>query len=121
MPPPNNPATARVALAVTRDTREFINTFHMMRGDGVELSSGDLVSMANVVADWWLNSYRTVVPNNVVGLSVTVTKQDPTDPLQYTAFLAAPGTGVATDYPAVLSAAVSWRTGLAGRKFRGSL
>ena len=117
--PPNNPSVARVALRVQRDTRDFINTFHVRRGDAAALSAADLVAIGGVFADWWLNSYRLAVPNNIVGQDITVTKLDPSDPLQNTTFIAAPGTGGATAYPADVTAAVSWRTGLAGRKYRG--
>jgi hypothetical protein len=120
MPPPNNPSTARVALAVTRDTREYINTLHLARVDNAVLGSGDLSNMANVVADWWQNSYKTVVRPNIVGLQVVATKQDPADPLQATVYINAPGSwGTGTVLPGDVSAAVSWRTGLAGRKYRG--
>lgn len=120
MPAPNNPATARVALAVIRDVRKFINTFHVARSDNAELSDSDLVAINNVFADWWLNSYRHACTNVIVGESVVSTKQDPTDPIQETAFLAAPGDYAgANPTPGDVTAAVSWRTGLAGRKYRG--
>ena len=120
MPPPNNPQVARVALQVIRDSRKFVNTFHVSRTDNASLSVGDLANINAVFADWWLNSYRTVAKNVIVGESVTATKLDPSSPIQDTLALAAPGTwaGGATT-PADVTAAVSWRTGLAGRKYRG--
>jgi len=116
----NNPSTARVVLTVTRDSRKFLNVLHMARSDGNELSASDLLSMANVVADWWQNSYRQTCNPSVVGESVVATKNDPTDPLQQTVYINGPGTlsGGGND-PANVTAAISWRTGLAGRKYRG--
>lgn len=119
MASPNNPRTARVALRVQRDVRDFINTFHFARSDDGVLTSADLVSIANLVANWWLNNYRVSQPSQIIGQDVTVTKQDPSDPLQYVAYLASAGTAGSAILPADATAAVSWRTGLAGRKFRG--
>lgn len=117
---PNNPSTARVVLIVQRDSRKFLNVLTMARSDGAVLGTGDLTNMANVVADWWLNSYRHTCSPQIVGDSVVATKQDPSDPIQTTVYLAAPGdlAGGQLD-PADVSGAVSWRTGLAGRKYRG--
>lgn len=118
--PPNNPAVAKVALNVDRDTRRYINTFHLRRTDGAVLVAADLTAMGSVVADWWLNSYRHVCKSNIVGNSIVVTKLDPANPLQDTTYIAAPGDwGGGTTTPGDVSAAVSWRTGLAGRKYRG--
>jgi hypothetical protein len=120
MPGPNNPATARVVLIVQRDTRKFLNVLNMARSDGADLTSADLISMANVVADWWLNSYRHTCSSAIVGDSVIASKQDPDDPLQETVYLASPGDLVGgTLDPADVSGAISWRTGFAGRKYRG--
>lgn len=119
MPPPNNGRTARVALRAARDTRDFINTFHFARTDNAVLGAADLANIGTVVADWWLNSYRTAFPNVVVGQDITTTKQDPSDPLQNITYIAAPGSRAGTILPGDVTAAVSWRTGLAGRKFRG--
>lgn len=119
MPVANNPTTARVALRVQRDVRDFINTFHFKRLDNAVLTAADLIVIANMVAAWWLNNYRVQMPTSIVGQDVTVTKQDPSDPLQYTAYLASAGTNGSAILPADATAAISWRTGLAGRKHRG--
>lgn len=120
MAPPNNPATARVVLRTTRDTRKFLNVVHMTRADGAELTSADLLDMANAVADWWQNSYRHICKSVMVGLDVVATKQDPNDPLQETVYINGPGDYVpGAPLPGNDAAALSWRTGLAGRKYRG--
>ena len=119
---PNNPAVARVILVVQRDSRKFINTFHMTRSDGASLSSADLTNMANVVAEWWLNSYRHTCPAVIVGDSVVASKLDPSDPLQETVYIAAAGDNIGASVdPGDVSGAISWRTGLAGRKYRGRM
>lgn len=120
MPPPNNPSVARVAFMVDRDSRKFLNIFHMRRSDGAVLGNADLTAMCNLVADWWLNSYRHTCSSAIVGDNIVATKLDPVAPLQQTVYIAAPGdlAGGQVD-PADVTAAISWRTGLAGRKFRG--
>lgn len=120
MPVPNNPATARVALRVDRDTRKFLNIIHMAKVGGGTLSAADVLNMANVVADWWQTSYRTACKATIVGEDVVATKQDPGDPLQATVYINAPGSySGGGNEPGNVTSAVSWRTGLAGRKFRG--
>jgi len=120
VPPPNNPAVARVALQVTRDARKFVNTFHVSRTDNASLSVGDLAAINAVFADWWANNYRHALKSVIVGDSITATKLDPSSPIQDTLSIAAAGDYVSSNpLPADVSAAVSWRTGLAGRKYRG--
>jgi len=117
---PNNPAVARVALETLRDSRTFVNTFHIVRSDGAVLGVADLANINAVFADWWLNSYRLGVKSVIVGSRIVATKLDPAAPIQDTLSIAAPGSYASgTPLPADVSAAVSWRTGLAGRKFRG--
>jgi len=119
MPPPNNPRTARVAMTADRDTRKFVNTFHVARVDAGILDAADILNIANIFVDWWSNSYRTALPSLISGDNVVVTKQDPGDPQQVTLALPGAGTFAAPPFPADVTAAVSWRTGLAGRKHRG--
>src|SRR3982751_4850567 len=120
MPPPNDPRTARVARQVNRDTRHFINTFHVRRSDGGILSSSDLLNMANQFATWWNTNYRPLVTADITGNDVVVTKLDPAAPLQETLPLTGAGTySSGGPEPGDVTAAVSWRTGLAGRKYRG--
>jgi hypothetical protein len=79
-----------------------------------------LDTITDAFASWWLNFYRHAVKSVIVGEQIVATKLDPAAPIQDTLPIAAPGdysTGNAT--AADVSAAVSWRTGLAGRKFRG--
>jgi len=120
MPVPDNPAVARVVLNVQRDVRKFANVWHMMRTDGAVLTSPDLQAMAQTVADWWTNNYRTTVIVPIVSESAIATKLDPDDPLQEQVFFAAAGsTPTSQSEPGNVTAAMSWRTGLAGRKYRG--
>jgi hypothetical protein len=120
MPPPNNPHTARVALNVLRDTRHFQNTFHVARTDDAVLNVADLGNINAAVKAWFDALYRTAFKATIVGQNVISTKQDPSDPQQASLNITTVGNyGTGTDEPADVTAAVSWRTGLAGRKFRG--
>lgn len=120
MPPPNNPSAARVALEVDRDTRKFVNTFHVARTDDAALSLTDLTNIANVFANWWANNYRSVNRPEITGDNVVATKLDPAAPLQVTVGAIGAGTHTTGSIsPGNVSLAVSWRTNLAGRKFRG--
>src|SRR5690349_18142051 len=119
MAPPNNPRTARVALEATRDSRTFVNTFHVARLDEAILSASDIANIANAVASWWDNNYRHNIVSGLSGLQVVATKQDPADPIQVTVPLTSGSDGSGGIDPADVTGAVSWRTGLAGRKFRG--
>jgi len=117
--PPNNPHVARVVLYTTRDTRHMLNVLHCATASDSVLSSTDLTNMANTVADWWQNSYRQSCSPSQVGEQVVATKLDPADPLQATVYINGPGTQGLGPEPAGTTVAVSWRTGLAGRKYRG--
>jgi hypothetical protein len=76
--------------------------------------------MAIVIGDWWNNSYRHGVKLQIVGESVTATKQDPADPIQQLLTISLPGDYASGNVqPGDVTAALSWRTGLAGRKYRG--
>lgn len=120
MPVPDNPSVARVVLNCQRDTRKFVNVFHMMRGDDAVLNITDLETMTAVIADWWTDAYRTTVIDIVVSESAVATKLDPDDPIQDQNFFSAAGSVASPAVrPGNVSAVMSWRTGLAGRKHRG--
>ena len=120
MPIPNNPRVARTVLTVARDTRKFQNVIHLTRSDAAVLTAADLTNMANLVSGWWSNSYRQTCNGLIVGETVVATKLDPADPQQVVVFNSAPGSGSGGDVePGNVSASISFRSGLAGRKHRG--
>jgi len=120
MPVPDNPSVARVVLNVQRDTRKFANVFHMTRTDNAVLNITDLEAMTAALAEWWTDNYRTTVIDIVVSESAVATKLDPDDPIQDQNFFSAAGTVASpAPRPGNVTAVMSWRTGLAGRKHRG--
>ncbi len=122
---PNNPKVAKVTLVGNRDDREWVNTFHVNKPSGA-LTSADLNTIAEAAQTWWHNSYRNQFGGSIVLDQIQVRKLDPSDPLalDYTVGLPEGGTrtsGDATEEPANVSVAMSERTGLAGRKYRGRM
>ncbi len=123
MAPPNNPNVAKVALVGHRDTREWVNTFHVAKGSPIVV--GDLQPIAEIFKTWWSGVYRLAFPPTVVLDQIQVRKLDPADPLalDYTTGLPEAGTYVVgageSIEPGNVSLALSMRTGFAGRKYRG--
>ncbi len=121
MPAPNFPTAMKVSLVGSRDTREWVNTFHVNKTNSLPVTSDDMNTVATNFANWY-NTYQKVVYNNAIALNVIqVRKLDPSDPLalDYTSGMPIYGTASGTNEAANVTLAVSKRTGLAGRKFRG--
>jgi len=121
MPIPNNPLVAKVSMVGNRDTRQWVNTFHVAKTNGVPWNAGDLLTIATAFKAQWDGFWKPIC-GTIVDLDVIqVRKLDPSDPLalDYTTGLPSAGTlGTALE-AANVTLALSWRTGLAGRKFRG--
>lgn len=120
MPIPNFPAGAKVSFVGNRDTREWVNVFHVHKTNG-PIAPADLVTLAGIYRAFWDN-YRAAVPTICALDVIELRGLDPLHPyaLDYTNNLPSSGlrSGVATA-PANVTLALSWRTGLAGRKHRG--
>jgi len=119
---PNNPEVCRVSLIYARDTRTFVNVLHFRQlGGWVDT---DLPGLCAEVADWWNDSYRLVVPPEVALVQVQARVYDPALPLAFDLPISPPNPGTnATGDPtsANVTSTLSWRTGLAGRKYRGRI
>lgn len=119
MPAPNDPAVVRVAMLFARDTRTFVNTFHVTKV-GTWLIT-DMSNLAQLFLDWWNNNYKALAWTGVTLTQIQVRLYDPSNPLAYdlTPVTPVPGTVGSAPDPASATLSVSWRTGLAGRKYRG--
>lgn len=119
MPTPNAPAICRVSMLFSRDTRTFVNTFHVYRSTAWSISA--MTALATIFSDWWTNNYRQFVWTGVALTQIQVRNYNPALPLAYDYTPAAPVPGLVNTPPDPASATLStsWRTGLAGRKFRG--
>jgi hypothetical protein len=120
MPLPDAPNIARVSLVVRKDTRTMINTFHVNHGASA-WNAADMLTLATAFRDWWVNTYRSQVVTLCALTQVQVRKYDPLDPLAVDLALPVPAAGLQPTPSAASHAtcSVSWRTGLAGRKYRG--
>ena len=118
-PPPNNPNVCKVALVFARDTRTFINTFHVE--NSVEWDFSAMQVLATDFRDWFDTYYEACISDEVSLTQVQVRKYDPTAPLAYDLPVSPPiaGTRPGECLPGNVTCTMSWRTGLAGRRFRG--
>lgn len=121
MPAPDNPLVARVAMLFQRDTRTLVNTFHVV--NDVALTASDLINIAGIFSSWWTTQYRSYAASSIALKQIQVRKYDPDDPLAFDLDISptVPGiVGTPADAASVTQTA-SWRTGFAGRKFRGRI
>jgi len=119
MPAPDNPLVAKVSLIFTRDTRTLVNTYHVQRATPWDNAS--MTALAVIFQSWWANDYRPYSVANVLLREIQVRKYDPDDPqaVDFAISPPVPGTAGGTPDTAATTQTASWRTGLAGRKFRG--
>jgi hypothetical protein len=119
MPIPNNPLVCKVAFLYSRDTRTFVNVFHVADSTG-----WDLTKMNNLAIDmhaWWSNQYKVYMPAGISLKQIQVRLLDPSNPLSvdYTTGLPESGSFASAMESANVTETISWRSGLAGRKYRG--
>jgi len=121
MPAPDNPLVARVAMLFARDTRTFVNTFHV--ASDTPWTASDLINIAGIFVSWWNTAYADYASNDVALKQVQVRKLDPDDPLAYDQNVSPPSPGLAAQEAdtGATTQTISWRTGFAGRKYRGRI
>lgn len=121
MPIPDAPTVAKVAMLFTRDTRNFVNTFHVQKDTPLVLT--DLEAIADLAHAWWTEEFKQSQPAAIILQQVQVRKYDPDDPLAFDKFVSPPEPGLlsGTTAPANATSTFSWRTGLAGKKYRGRI
>jgi len=116
---PNNPLVCKVALVFNRDTRTFVNTFHVT--DTAGWDAGKMSTLASNFYTWWNSYYSTGMNSSISLVQIQVRLLDPSNPLavDYTTGLPVSGAIAGTPEAANVTNTLSWRTGLAGRKYRG--
>ena len=121
MPIPNNPDVVKVAMVYARDTRQFINTLHFAQVGGWTLPNLQL--LATDIVAWWEDFYRLHLSSEVSLQQVQVRLLDPSNPLawDFAPSPSIPGSVNQPSSPSNVSLTMSWRTGLAGRKYRGRI
>lgn len=120
-PPPDNPLVAKASLVFVRDTRTYINTLHFL-----SVAPWDLNQMQGLAADlltWYSAHYRNCISIACALTQIQIRKLDPDDPLAYDTPVNPPiaGTLAGQASPGNASLTMSFRTGLAGRRFRGRI
>jgi len=119
VPTPNLPTVARVAMLFQRDTRKFVNTFHVR--NSVAWAPSDLAGLATIFSDWWGANYKFQCVNDVCLYQVQVRVYNPLAPFAYDLAVSPNicGTQSVAPLPGGVTASISWRSGLAGRRYRG--
>jgi len=117
--PPNNPLVARVALIFARDTRQFVNTYHVVKVGG--WFNTDLSTLAQTFETWFSTYQKLFLPVSTALVQIQIRVYDPANPLalDYSVVPPIPGQTSGTMLPGSVTATQSWRTGLAGKKNRG--
>lgn len=121
MAPPNNPDVCRVALLMSRDTRQIVNTFHVEQVGGYTI--GDLTTLGAAVKTWFDTYYKLMLPLNYVLNTIQLRVYNPVVPLALDYAVSPPiaGTRPGVAEAGNVSLSMSERTGLAGRKYRGRM
>lgn len=121
MPPPNNPEVCRFTLQYKRDTRTFENVFHVRSTGGWNLD--DMETAAITFRVWWDTYMKLKIPNVISLYQVMARLYDPSNPLafDYPVSPPIPGTEAGDTEPGNVTSTLSFRTGLAGRKYRGRI
>jgi len=121
MAPPFNVDVVRVTIFGTRDTRQMLNTFHVSNPGGWTLAS--MATLASDVQAWINGSYKTLVSTPVTWYLISVRLYNPANPLAYDLSISPPiaATQAGPAESANVTATLSLRTGLAGRRYRGRL
>lgn len=120
MAPPNNPEVCRVSIIMARDNRQEVNTMHFQKS---AWSGGDLVTLCSAIRTWWDTYYKPTVGSWVTLVQVSARVYNPAAPLAYDLGVTPPiaGTRAGGELPGNVTNTISWRTGLAGRKYRGRI
>lgn len=118
-PLPNNPNVAKAIMTFASDTRVFQNILHFSATSA--WTSLQLAQLATDLISWWNLAYKARMSNEVALTLVQTRKLDPDDPLgvDQPVIPPSPGTAANTSTPSNATVTMSWRTGLAGRRYRG--
>jgi hypothetical protein len=109
-----------VTLVFQRDSRLFVNTFHVDNAAGWDLTS--MGNLATAFHTWYTSYYKVLLPTYVALSLIEIRKLDPAAPLAVDVPVSPPEAGTRTTsgvVPADATATISWRSGLAGRAYRG--
>jgi len=119
MPPIVIPDTARSAIRMQQGGRQRVNVLHFRKLGG--FTAGELNTLNVALMAWWEAVIRPQMPNNLTLVDITSTNID--DPIQeqdvQPCVTNCTGTIAGEPEPGNVTGTISWRTGLAGRRYRG--
>ena len=120
-PPPNNPRVAKAIMSYTSDTRLFQNILHFSAGS--PWTAVQLDTLATDIIAWWNTFYKVRMSSDVALSLVQTRKLDPSNPLgvDKPVIPPIPGQQGSSSTPSNATVTMSFRTGLAGRRFRGRI
>lgn len=115
------PNAVRCAMRYTVQGLEAFNILHVVYP--APATPANLVALAAVFQSWWNATKRPTVASSVQWNGVTLTALDgPGAPyLDYPATPLTSGTNTGAPWPPQITVAVSLRTGLSGRSYRGRI
>lgn len=121
MAPPFNVDVVRVTIFGTRDTRQILNTFHVSNAGGWTLAS--MAALAADTQTWISTQYKTLVSSPITWYLISVRHYNPSVPLAYDLSISPPiaATQAGPAEAGNVTATLSLRTGLAGRRYRGRM
>jgi hypothetical protein len=112
--------TALITMYFRKTGRILQNTIHASKPGG-SISDADLFGYCTTLKDWWDTTYKACANQDTSLFQVIARVLGAEPQLEHTLSVSPPiaGTKAGNTLPASVSATMSWRTGLAGRKFRG--
>lgn len=118
-PPPNNPSVVKISLIFAHDTRQYVNTLHVSKAPAWSLA--DLSELGVAVLAWYNTFYKLALTAGVALTTIQMRVLDPALPLALDMPVSPPsaGTRIGTMEAGNVTSTMSWRSGLAGRAFRG--
>lgn len=110
---------AQVSLRYTRDFQDLENTLYFLRDTSIDLAGLEALGLA--VQTWWITEHRALVSAQVSYREIFVRDLTTQSGLERQFIVDPPQTGaVAGDaVPSNVTFSISFRTGFAGRSFRG--
>jgi len=113
------PNVAQISLRYTRDFQQLENTLYFLRDAPVDLAGLEALGLA--VQGWWITTHRAQVSNSVSYREIFARDLTVQSGLERQFITDPPLSGAVSGdaVPSNVSLAVSFRTGFAGRSFRG--
>jgi hypothetical protein len=118
---PAAPLTVRVLMKYQTEGLPMANVSYVLCPSAA--SAADLTTIAGVFQAWWTTEHRTALSVSTTWIGADLTALDAPGSPFLTYNNSGPGTGVFSGgcYPPNVSLAISLKTGLSGRSFRGRL